>query len=98
MPSLEEQLELVDTSNDDELIYMLDAPKFMNVGNLTIFVSRSFDDDTTKLRKILLFGESTGLPTYRPVAKNVVYELRGNPADHPETEEDQRKKFNNLVK
>uniref|UniRef100_A0A7S1M1H5 PITH domain-containing protein n=1 Tax=Neobodo designis TaxID=312471 RepID=A0A7S1M1H5_NEODS len=92
----DERLELVDTSDDDELIYLLDAPKFMSVGNLTIFVSRGFDEDCTKLRKILLFGESTKLPTVRPMATNVVYELRGNPADHPEQEEE--KKFNNLVK
>jgi hypothetical protein len=92
----DERLELVDTSDDDELIYLLDAHKFMSVGNLTIFVSRGFDEDCTKLRKILIFGESTKLPTTRPVVKNVVYELRGNPADHPEEED--KKKFNNLVK
>jgi hypothetical protein len=93
-----EKLELVDTDNDSELIYLLDAGKFMSVGNLTILVAHSFSGEETHLRKILLFGESTRLPTWRPVVANVVYELRGNPADHPQDDDDGRKKFDPLLK
>lgn len=87
-----DMLELVDTSDDDELVYMLNQAKFMSVGNLTIFVEHSFSGEETRLRKIVLFGDSTNLPTTRPVVANVMYELRGNPADNKETEDDKRKK------
>ena len=69
------------------MIYLLNPARFISVGNLTIYVSRGHggeDSDVTTVRKVLLFGDSTRLATQRPVVKNVVYELRGNPADHPE--------------
>jgi hypothetical protein len=79
---VQQTIQLVDTSDDDEILYVLEAVKFMSVGNLTLFVKHSFDGDETRLRRVVFYGESTKMETKPQLATNVVYELRANPADH----------------
>ena len=86
-----ETLNLVDVAAQDEILYLLDAAKFMSVGNLTVFIKHSFGGESSTVRRIAFYGESTKLPTERKVVANVVYELRANPADHKSGEEDKKK-------
>jgi hypothetical protein len=80
----DEKVDLVQTSAEDEIIFQLNPVKFMNVSNVVLLLDKNFGNvDDTMIRRIEFFGEDTGKVVDRPLATNVVYELRGNPADHP---------------
>lgn len=83
----QEEIELSQSSGDDVIIYKVSPTKFLSVGCLTFLFDHSFNDDLTHLLRIELFGDDTGISTNPKVAKNIVYELQGNPADHKVSEE-----------
>lgn len=88
----DEKVDLVQTSSEDEIIFQLNPVKFMNVSNVVLFFDKNFGDlDETMIQRIEFFGEDTGKVVDRPLATNVVYELRGNPADHPMPESEKIK-------
>ena len=90
-------INLVDTSIDDEILYLVEAAKFMGVGSVSLYIPSNFGDvDRTRLLKIAFYGEDTRIPTQRPVVANVVYEVRANPADHKNEAEE--KKYDSVVK
>lgn len=83
----QEELELSQSSHEDVIIYKMNPTKFLSVGCLTFFFDRSFNDELTHLLRIELFGDDLGIATNPKVATNIIYELRGNPADHKTNEE-----------
>lgn len=92
----QQSLNLVETAMDDEVVYLLEANKFMSCASVSILIDGCFSQDETHILKIIFFGDSTKMPTERKMATNVVYELRGLPSDHPEVQAEQ--KLGNLVK
>ncbi|KAG5484441.1 hypothetical protein LSCM1_07810 [Leishmania martiniquensis] len=82
----QEQLQLADGACEDRIVYRVNAAKFSSVSSLTFFFDESFNRCETKVLRIELFGESTGKSTQQKVATNIVYEARGNPADHQSSE------------
>ena len=88
----DEKVDLVQTSAEDEIIFQLNPVKFMNVSNIVLLMDKNFGNvDETMVQRIEFFGEDTGKVVDRPLATNVVYELRGNPADHPIPESEKLK-------
>ena len=85
-----ETINLVDVAQQEEIVYVVDAAKWMSVGNVSVFIKHSFGGDVSNLKRLVFYGESTKLPTQRQVVTNVVYELRPNPADHKTGEEDKK--------
>ena len=83
----QEQLQLADGSSEDRIVYRVNPGKFSSVSSLTFFFDESFNNNETDVLRIELFGESTGKSTHQQVATNIVYESRGNPADHRTTED-----------
>ncbi|KAK7197615.1 PITH domain-containing protein [Novymonas esmeraldas] len=83
----QEQLQLADGSVEDRIIYRVNPAKFSAVSSLTFLFDESFSRDETEVLRIELFGENTGKSTRQQVATNIVYEARGNPADHQHAEE-----------
>jgi hypothetical protein len=83
---------LADTAADDDIVYTVNAVRFLNCGSVTIFFDRNFGGvDETKVKRIVFYGESTKQPTAPAIATNVVYELRGLPSDHPMPEDELRR-------
>ncbi|CAM37376.1 conserved hypothetical protein [Leishmania braziliensis MHOM/BR/75/M2904] len=78
----QEQLQLADGGCEDRIIYRVNATKFSAVSSLTFFFDESYNGEETNVLRIELFGENTGKSTQQQVATNIVYEARGNPADH----------------
>lgn len=83
----QEQLQLADGGSEDRIVYRVNPGKFSSVSSLTFFFDESFNNDETDVLRIELFGENTGKSTQQQVATNIVYEGRGNPADHQTAEE-----------
>lgn len=88
----QEQLQLADGGSEDRIVYRVNPGKFSSVSSLTFFFDESFNGDKTDVLRIELFGENTGKSTQQQVATNIVYEGRGNPADH-RTAEDKKSLF-----
>ncbi|CCW65262.1 unnamed protein product [Phytomonas sp. EM1] len=78
-----EEILLAQVSGEDRVVYRLNATKFATVSSLALYFEHSFGDEETHLLRVDLFGENSGRPSTQQVAKNVVYESRANPADHP---------------
>ncbi|KAG5484821.1 hypothetical protein LSCM4_07590 [Leishmania orientalis] len=83
----QEQLQLSDGGCEDRIVYRVNAAKFSSVSSLTFFFDESYNGSETKVLRIELYGEKTGKSTQQQVATNIVYEARGNPADHRSSEE-----------
>lgn len=83
----QEQLQLADAGGEERIVYRVNAAKFSSVSSLTFFFDESFNGAETNVLRIELFGENTGKSTQQQVATNIVYEGRGNPADHRGSEE-----------
>ncbi|AYU76910.1 PITH domain-containing protein [Leishmania donovani] len=83
----QEQLQLAGGGSEERIVYRVSAAKFSSVSSLTFFFDESFNGAETKVLRIELFGENTGKTTQQQVATNIVYEGRGNPADHQSSEE-----------
>lgn len=88
----QEQLQLADGGSEDRIVYRVNPGKFSAVSSLTFFFDESFGGDESDVLRIELFGENTGKSTQQQVATNIVYEGRGNPADH-RTAEDKKALF-----
>ncbi|KAG5509805.1 hypothetical protein JKF63_07449 [Porcisia hertigi] len=84
----QEQLQLADGGCEDRIVYSLNAAKFSSVSSLTFFFDESYNGEETHVLRIELFGEKSGKTTHQQVATNIVYEGRGNPADHQTAEEE----------
>ncbi|TPP44281.1 PITH domain family protein [Leishmania donovani] len=69
----QEQLQLAGGGSEERIVYRVSAA--------------NFNGAETKVLRIELFGENTGKTTQQQVATNIVYEGRGNPADHQSSEE-----------
>lgn len=80
----DETLQLGNSSTHDNIIYRVNPIKFVAVESMALwFPGETFgSEDETHLSKITFYGESTGRPTERRVATNLVYESSANPADH----------------
>lgn len=78
----QEQLQLADGGCEERVVYRVNPGKFSAVSSLTFLFDESYGGDETAVLRIELFGENTGKPTRQQVATNIVYEGRGNPADH----------------
>lgn len=79
---------LSQSGSGDDVIYRLDPAKFLQVSVLVLFFVESFNRDETHLNAITFFGDRSGQSVNRPLATTVVYELWGNPADHPALQEE----------
>lgn len=84
-------IELAPSTTDDEVLYAVNAVRFMSCGSVTLYIDQNYGGDETHVRGIAFYGVSNREPVNRPVATNVVYELRPNPADHPAAEDDRLK-------
>lgn len=85
-----EEIQLAYGLADDRVVYRVNPGKFASTSSLVFFFDESFGNDESHLLRIDLFGENTGKTTQQKVATNIVYELRGNPADHPTSEDTQK--------
>lgn len=86
-----DSVELAPTSNDTEVLYAVNATRFMNTASVTLFFDRNFGADETHVRRIIFYGTPTKELVNRPLATNVVYELRALPSDHPSGEDERLK-------
>ncbi|GET86737.1 hypothetical protein, conserved [Leishmania tarentolae] len=83
----QEELQLAEGGCEERIVYRVNPAKFSSVSLLTFFFDESFNGVDTNVLRIELFGENTGKSTKQQVATNIVYEGRGNPADHQNSEE-----------
>ncbi|KPI86347.1 hypothetical protein ABL78_4573 [Leptomonas seymouri] len=88
----QELLQLACGGSEDRIVYRVNPGKFSAVSSVTFFFDESFNGDKTEVLRIELFGENTGKSTHQQIATNIVYEGRGNPADH-RTKEDPKEFF-----
>ena len=81
----DENICLANSSEADAVIYRTSQLRFSSVSSLALWVDESIGGtEETHLTRVEFFGESTKVPTQRQAVPGVVYEARGNPADHPE--------------
>ncbi|KPA75843.1 hypothetical protein ABB37_08355 [Leptomonas pyrrhocoris] len=83
----QEMLQLAEGGSEDRIVYRVNPGKFASVSSLAFLFDESFNGEETDVLRIELFGENSGKSTQQQVATNIVYEGRGNPADHRVTEE-----------
>ncbi|CCW66648.1 unnamed protein product [Phytomonas sp. Hart1] len=79
----QEEILLAQVSGEDRVVYKLNAINFATVSSLALYFDHSFSEEETHLLRVDLYGENSGRSSTQQVAKNVVYESRANPADHP---------------